>query len=182
MQGADVRSIAALREWEAALVSYREDVAETLAGIRTEIRRAEDWVQEQHDKWKQAVRDTEEEVHKAKQDLAAKNTPGPTGRVPDLTLEERALRRARAKLEHAQEKVQVCKQWIGRLPKQIDELYTGSSHRLQAFLDGELARGMALMSRQVEALERYAEVSGTLGDGPGVPTVTPTAPKKEGTS
>ena len=182
MQGADVRSIAALREWEGAVVSYRDDVAETLAGIRTEIRRAEDWLQEQHDQWKAAVRDCEEEVHKAKQDLAQKNTPGPTGRVPDLTLEERALRRARARLEHAEEKVRVCKSWMSRLPKQIDELYTGPSHRLQSFLDGELARGQALLSRQVEALERYAEVSGTLGDGPGVPTVAPVAPKKEGSS
>ena len=81
MQGADVRSIPVLREWLAALSSYREDVAETLAGIRTEIRRAEDWVQQQHDLWKQAVRECEEEVHKAKQDLAQKNTPGPTGRA-----------------------------------------------------------------------------------------------------
>jgi DNA repair exonuclease SbcCD ATPase subunit len=175
MQGADVRSITVLREWQAALTTYHEEVAETLSGIRTEIRRAEDWVAEQLSLWQQAVRDCEEEVHEKKQELNAKKTPGPTGRVPDTTLEERELRRARARLEHAQEKVQTCKSWIGRLPKQIDELYTGSSHRLQGFLDGELARGQALLARQTAALEQYADTRAELG---GSTSAAPPAPPK----
>ena len=62
--GADVRSIDAVRDWHAALAEYGDMLAESLAGIALEIRRAHEWLGEQLAMWKQHVRKCEEGVEK----------------------------------------------------------------------------------------------------------------------
>src|ERR687893_309705 len=103
--GADVSSIPALRDWLAALAVYNSETGEALAGINMEIRRGFEWVAEQLHLWQKAVRECEEEVVQAKAELAAKKFPGWDGKMPDTTVQEKNLRRAQARLEHAEEKV-----------------------------------------------------------------------------
>src|SRR5215207_7554474 len=124
---ADVRSIAALRDWYAALTGYGESLAESLAGVELELRRGFDWLDEQLGRWQKAVRDCEEDVVQAK-----------------------------ARLEYAEDQVRVVRSWIGRLPKMIDELYRGPASRLGGFLEADLPRGLAALGRKVETLETYA--------------------------
>ena len=153
---ADVRSIAAIREWLAALKEYREAGEGMLVGVDMEIRRGLDWVADQGSSWARAVKQSEQELWQAKQDLNARKSPDWSGREPDTTVQERAVRRAAARLEQAQEQVQKCKTWLQRLPKLIDETYRGSANRLSLFLEGDLERAMALLQRQVGSLEAYA--------------------------
>lgn len=160
---ADVRSIAALREWIARLVLYRGNIAESLSAARQEARRGEEWLEIQLQLWRKTVRSLEEELHEAKMRLRAKKTPGPTGREPDTTLEERDVRRVQARLAHAEDQVALCQTWIVKLPKMLDELFFAPSHRLESFLDADLARGEATIRKQVESLERYAELRSGLG-------------------
>ena len=112
--GADVASIEALRDWLAALAVYRDEVGGALAGVQIEIRRGLEWVSEQLALWQRAVRDCEEEVTQRKTELAAKKFPTWDGRMPDTTVEERNLRRALARLEHAEEQVRKCRSWTAR--------------------------------------------------------------------
>ena len=77
---ADVRSIAALRDWHAALTGYGEALAESLAGVELELRRGFDWIDEQLGRWQKAVRDCEEEVVQAKAELSARKFTGWDGR------------------------------------------------------------------------------------------------------
>src|SRR5688500_3798228 len=126
---ADVRSIAAVIDWRADFLSYSESLAEGMAGVDLEIRRAYDWLEEQLALRKRAVRACEEDVTRAKAELAQRKFPTWDGREPDCTVQEKALRQARARLEHAEEKVETCRRWIGRLPKMIDEVFTGPSRR-----------------------------------------------------
>src|SRR5436189_2582525 len=102
---ADVRSIDAVREWHAALATYGETLAESLAGVEMEIRRAHDWLGEQLSAWQRAVRDCEEDVTRAKAELSQRKFQTFDGREPDCTVQERSLRRARARLEHAEDQV-----------------------------------------------------------------------------
>lgn len=154
--GADVRSIDAVRDWHAALAEYGDGLAEALAGVELEIRRAYDWLEEQLGRWQRSIRECEEEVTRAKAELAQRKFPGFDGREPDCSVQEKALRLARAKLEHAEDQVVKCRQWIGRLPKAIDELYVGASRRLANFIEAELPKGLADLGRRVAALESYA--------------------------
>lgn len=154
---ADVRSIAALRDWYAALTGYGETLAEGLAGVELELRRGFDWLDEQLSRWQVAVRECEEDVVQAKADLSARKFTGWDGREPDTTVQERALRRAKARLEYAQDQVVKTRGWIGRLPKLIDELYRGAANRLTGTLEAELPRGLAALKRKIETLEVYAQ-------------------------
>ena len=155
--GADVRSIDALREWLAAAHTYRDNCDESLAGIRMEIRRGIDWVGQQADHWQTEGRRAEEDVVQAKADLSARKFPNWSGGMPDTTVQERNLRRAEARRDHAHDQVIRCKKWLVQLPRLIDESFTGAGHRLAMFIEGELARGLAALSRQLDALDRYAE-------------------------
>lgn len=177
--GADVRSIPALREWLAAAVTYREEASEAVSGINQEIRRGFAWIEEQMALWQRAVRDCEEEVTQAKAELAARRFPGFDGRMPDTTIQERNLRRAQARLEHAEEKVQTCRKWIGKLPKAVEETFSGPGHRLATFLDTDFARGAALLDRRLDALERYAGLR-TDYTGGAAPSVVPPPPPSTG--
>jgi hypothetical protein len=172
---ADVRSIEALREWHAALTAYGEVLAEALAGINLEIRRASDWLEEQLVRWQRAVRDCEEEVTRARAELAQRKMPTWDGREPDCTVQEKNLRKAQARLAHAEEQVLKCRQWIARLPKQIDEIYTGAARRLANFLDAELPKGLAELARRIAVLESYAGLRPDYAPGPSVSSV-PAAP------
>jgi len=156
--GADVREISALRDWLAALTTYRADAQNALAGLEMELRRGFDWIEEQGGLWARAVRDCEEDVVQAKADLAARKFETFDGKMPDTTVQERALRRAEARLDHAREQVTKCKRWLTRLPKMVDEAYTGPARRLAAVLETDLPVGLADLDRRIAALEQYAEM------------------------
>ncbi len=164
---ADVRSIDAVRDWHATLANYADSLSEALAGVELEIRRAFDWLEEQQALWKQAIRDCEEEVVRAKAELSQRKFKTWDGREPDCTVQERALRRAKARLEHAEEQVERVRQWIGRLPKIIDEVYRGAGRRLQNFLDDDLPKGQTDQARRIASLEVYAGQRPDLAPGGG---------------
>ena len=155
--GADVREINGLRDWLASAAVFKVESEESLASIQLEIRRGIDWVSQQLDRWQRSIRDHEDAVVQAKAELSARRFPGPTGRMPDTTVQERNLRRAIARLEHAQDRVAACKKWLVNLPKIIDETFSGAGHRFALLLEGDVAKGLALLQRQIEALEQYAE-------------------------
>ena len=155
--GADVRAIDGLREWLASAAVFKVESEESLASIQLDIRRGIDWVSQQLDRWQRSIRDRDDAVVQAKSALAAKRYPDSNGRMPDTTVEERNLRRANARLEHAQEQVAACKKWLVNLPKIIDETFTGAGHRFALLLEGEVAKGLGHLHRQIELLDQYAE-------------------------
>lgn len=156
--GADVREISVLRDWLGALATYRTDAQNALAGVELELRRGLDWIEQQGGLWARAVRDCEEEVVQAKAELAARRFENFDGKMPDTTVQERNLRRAEARLDHAKEQVVKCRKWLARLPREIDEAYTGPARRLAAVLEAELPVGMADLDRRAAALEQYADL------------------------
>ena len=175
---ADVRSIDALRDWHAALTGYGETLSEALAGVELELRRGFDWLEEQLGRWQKAIRDCEEEVVQAKTELSGRKFTGWDDREPDTTVQERNLRRAKARLEYAQDQVQAVRGWIARLPKLIDELYRGPANRLGGLLEADLPRGLASLRWKVETLETYAglRTDFAAGSAPPPPPPPPPAP------
>jgi hypothetical protein len=165
---ADVRSIDALRDWLAALANYRSSAQEVLSGLEMEIRRAHDWLEDQAKRWKTAVKDCEEEVLRAKNELSGRKFTDATGRMPDTTVQERNLRRAKARLEQAEEQVAKCRSWHQRLPKIIDENYNGPARRLTTFIEVDVPNALALLSRRIAALESYADLKPDFAPAPSV--------------
>ena len=174
--GADVREIDGLREWLASGSIYKVESEEALASIRLEIRRGIDWVGQQLDLWQRSLRDREDAVVQAKAELSARRFPGPTGRMPDTTVQERNLRRAIARFEQAQDRVAACKKWLVNLPKIVDETFSGAGHRLALLLEGEVAKGLSLLHRQIESLEQYAETRADFAPAPSTTSSPPESP------
>lgn len=171
--GADVRSIDAIRDWHAALTDYGDTLGEALAGVNLELHRAQDWLGDQLSRWQRAIRDCEDEVVRAKAELSQRKFPNWDGREPDCTVQEKALREAKARLEHAQDQVETCRKWLSRLPKLIDETYTGAGRRLANLLESGLPRALADLMRRIGALESY---SGERPDYAPAPSATAVAP------
>lgn len=165
---ADVRSIDALREWVIALANYRSSAEEVYSGLELEIRRAYDWLEDQGKRWKVAVKECEEEVTQAKSALSSRKFEDASGRMPDTTIQERDLRRAKARLEHAEEMVEKCRSWLMKLPKIVEENYTGASRRMRTYIEADLPVAMAGLERRIAVLDSYAELQPDFAPAPSV--------------
>ncbi len=170
-EAADVRSIEALREMHAAVCKFRTDAQDGLASAELSIRRAGDYLVEKLQFWQAAVRKCEEEVFQAKQELKQRQYVGYDGRVPDCTVQEQNLKRAQGRLRYAQDKVEVVRKWMTKLPNQVSEVYNGPARRLGATLEGQLPRGLAMLERRIMALEAYTALT-----APATPAPAPPAP------
>jgi hypothetical protein len=172
--GADVQAIDALQDWHNALCLFRDEALDALGSIGMEVRRAFDWIDEERKAWQQEAREAEQAVVQAKAELNQRKTPNFDGRIPDTSVQERALARAKARLEHAEEQVEVCRKWAVRLPKLVNEDYEGPARRLNTFLETDLPAAIAHLSARIEALHRYTQVQPV--SAPPAPA-TPEAPE-----
>jgi hypothetical protein len=156
--GADVQAIDALQDWHNAVVLFRDEALDALGSINLEVRRAFDWIAEEGQAWQREVREADRAVAQAKAELSRKKTPNFADRIPDTSVEEENLDRAKARLRFAEEQVDVCRKWAVRLPKMINEDYEGPARRLGNFLDLDLPAAIAHLGARIEALHRYTQV------------------------
>lgn len=162
-ESANVLSLTALADWQAALSSYVEILAEGLAGIELELRRVDNWLEEQAAYWRRMVRQREEEVTRARAELSQRQFPGWDGRVPDCTVQRKNLQRALARLDHARAQVERVRGWQIRLPKIIDEVYRGAAHRLQRMLESVIPSALEDLQARRAALEAYTALEPAIG-------------------
>jgi hypothetical protein len=170
--GADVQAIDALQDWHNALCVFRTEANESLSSIALEIRRAFDWIEDELRSWKQEVRDAEEDVLRAKAELAQRRTPDYSGRVPDTSVQEENLGRAKRRLQFAEDQIDICRKWLVQLPKMVSEEYEGTARRLGNFLESDLASAIARLSARIDRLHAYTAVQPT---GSTVPPPSPEA-------
>jgi hypothetical protein len=173
--GADVQAIDALQDWHDALCVFRTEAVESLGSIALEIRRAFEWIEEETRSWRQEIREAEEDVLRAKTELAQRKTPNFADRIPDTSVQEKNLAHAKARLQFAEEQIEICRKWTVRLPKMISEEYEGTARRLMNFLETNLPAAIGLLGVRIDRLHAYTAVQPT-GPGP-MP-----APKTEGDS
>jgi len=156
--GADVQAIEALEDWHNALCLFREEALESLNSITLEVRRAFDWVDEEAKAWHREAREAEEDVVRAKAELAHRKTKDFSGRIPDTSVQEENLARAKARLRFAGDQIEVCRHWVTKLPKMVSEEYEGTARRVGTFLDIDLPAALARLNARIEALHRYTGV------------------------
>ena len=156
--GADVKAIDALQDWHNALCVFRTEAVESLSSIALEIRRAFDWIDEQAKSWQREVREADDDVVQAKSELNQRKTPNYDGRIPDTSVQERNLARAKARKQFAEDQVDVCRKWSMRLPKMVNEEYEGTARRLGNFLEAELPVAIAHLNARIESLHNYLQV------------------------
>lgn len=156
--GAGVTSFAALQDWYAALTGFRSDALDALTGLSLALQHAAAWLEEQEKYWQRRIRKCEEEVTQAKAELTNRRYTDFSGHIPDTTVQEKNLRRAQARLQDAEDRLAAVRRWMLRLPREINAVYNGPTGHLSLFLDSELPAGLALLARQLTALEQYANL------------------------
>src|SRR4051794_24498287 len=107
---AEVTSLDALRDWKAALANCHAEGREALVCVELAVRRAFDWLDERRHFWHHELRKREEEVTRAKSELWRRKNLPIIGH-PDYTDQEKALRRAQARLEEAEDKLEKNRRW-----------------------------------------------------------------------
>jgi len=166
MSSAQVHSLEKLIDFQAALATYSHHAKEALTSVEMEIRRAQGWLEERLEFWHAEVRRCEEEVFKAKQELAGRRLMKVGDRPADTTEQEIALARAQQRLRHAQEKQAACRRWQRDLPDAIAE-YQGHAVNCQSMLESDLPRMSAFLDRKMDLLEAYAQVAASDAPPPG---------------
>jgi hypothetical protein len=173
---ANVHSLEALRDWHAALCIFQTDASEALASIALEIQRAENWLDEQMNRWQRELREAEEDVVRAKMELSQRRYEDFGGRVPDCSVQEENLWQAEKKVQFIRSQIEIVRRWYNRMPKMVSEAYDAPSRHLMSFLEAELPRGIALLKNQIGSLESYLNLRAEHVAPP--PPVTPSDPKK----
>lgn len=157
-QQAAVNSIDLLQEWHNALCVFRGEAMESLASVALEIQRIDFWLDEQLNGWQREARDAEEDVVRYKAELANRKFPDFSGRIPDCSLQEENLRRAERRLEFAREQITIVRRWYTRMPKMVEEAYSGPARHLTSFLEADLPRALAQLKEQIRSLDAYVNL------------------------
>jgi hypothetical protein len=176
--GAGVTSFTVLHDWYAALTEFRSDAQDALTSLSLALQHADAWLDEQQQHWRRQIRACEEAVTQAKTELRTRQIPDAFGHPVDCTVQEKNLRLAKARLEEAEERLAAVRRWMLRLPREVCDTYTGPAGHLASFLDGELPSGLALLTRQLNALEQYANLRADTVPASAAPTVA-AKPEKE---
>jgi len=154
MEQARVLSVEVLEELRAALVRFKQEAASALSSVSLVIERAHIWLDQQERYWKQEIRKREQAVSEARLELQRRKMMEILDRPADTTEQEKALRRAQARLEEAERKLRAVKAWLVNWPRAVNE-YRPSGQRLADFLEIEMPQLLAWMQGRIEALQEY---------------------------
>jgi hypothetical protein len=156
---ARVKSIDALQAMSAALACFRDDAAGALDDLEMEIRRALQWIGEdcrQH--WRQEIRRGEDRVIEAQRQLEhAEMFRRAEGEHSPCVEEQKALARAKRRLDDARRKAEAVKYWAAAIERAVNEYRAIRSH-LANWLDADFPRAVAALDRMISALEIYVRL------------------------
>jgi DNA repair exonuclease SbcCD ATPase subunit len=163
MSAAQVHALQRLADFQLAVKMFI-DKAKAAVGTNTmEVRRASDWVASQLDFWKAEIRRAEEAVVAARNELARRKMMRISDRPPDTTYQEKELRKARARLAHAEEKRDHCKAWLMKFPDAVQE-YDGLAKPFQDMLEFDMMKMVMFLENKIAALEAYQQINPSSGE------------------
>jgi hypothetical protein len=156
---ANVRSVSSIEDFRGSLGRFQEEAAGTISSLRQEVNRFLDYIE--HDRpafWRQEMRKAFDEVAKARSELNRKQIVTVAGHKAECIEEKQALERAKRRLEMAQQKIEICRQWNTKAHDAADE-YNASLGRLDQYLGNEVPKMFALLERILVTLEAYTSTA-----------------------
>src|SRR5262245_33986820 len=158
MSSAHVRSLENLVELKAAYCTFAGDATEAVSALTMAIQRFENWLDDEVKHWTSAVREGEDAVFQAKQDLTRRRIMKMGDRPPDCSEQEEALELARRQLAHAEDKLERSRRWCRQFPQALID-YKGPLNQLVGLIEGELPKADALLEQKIAALDAYAHIA-----------------------
>ncbi len=151
-QQAKIKSVEQLEAFRATLLTFIERAAITLSGVDFTIKRARQWVEvDQLQHWKVEHRKRSRQLEQAQQERL-------TARLSTLrdstTDQDRAVRKAQAALEEAEQKLRKIKHWT----REFGRTFLGPQRPvsiLEDFVHTELRKGTAHLRETITILDDY---------------------------
>ena len=155
MNEARVRSIEALTSWRSSLIVFQTKARRGLSQVLDEIKRVRQWLEsEQKPFWELEIKKRSRKLDQVNQELiTARFSSSMRG---TLMVQEQAVRKAKAALAEAEEKLRKTKRWCQEYDRAAAPL-AKKLENLQFFLEQDLPKGTHLMENYVRALEDYRD-------------------------
>jgi hypothetical protein len=169
MPAANVRSIAAIREFRAAVQVFLDEAQGSLDLMRMELQRALEWIE--HDRphyWEGQMRRAFDLVAQTRTALETCLMRTVAGHRPSCIEEKQAHAAAKRRLEHCREQIDRVKKWTVRLHHEANE-FRGRMAGLQRALEHDVPKLLALLQQTADILEQYAEIAPAVADDAAMP-------------
>ena len=160
-----VTSIDALESLRSALIIFLTKARRSLDDARDDARRTRQWVQhDQRFHWEGQMRQRQKKLDQAEQELLSAKL---SGLRDNLVFQQNAVRKAKAALAEAEEKLRCVKRWARDFDNAADPLLK-RLEGLRQYLDFELPEAIASLVQAQRTLDAYTE-------GPAPEAVAPPA-------
>ncbi|MEM7316335.1 MAG: hypothetical protein AAF497_24650 [Planctomycetota bacterium] len=154
---ANVKSIESIRVFRTDLQEYKESLRQSLDILLAELTRAVDYFESDRAAyWPAQVRRASDKLAEARINLERCQVTTRPEQGPSCYEEKKALQKAKARLQHANEKVKATKKWVIVVQQEVDQ-FRSRLAQLNFMTDTELPRAMVLLERLASRLDRYAD-------------------------
>lgn len=165
---ARVRSIDDIDAFRSAVIVFVAKARKAVDQVSEEIRRTRLWVDTDRTPfWEGMVKKRTRQLEQAEAELMSARL---SDYIDNPTVQQQAVRKARAALEEATEKLKRCKQWS----RSFDNVVQPLSKKLEGvthFIDNDMPQAILHLGQIVRALDAYAERLPTeLNEKPAQPT------------
>ncbi|MBB6428336.1 hypothetical protein [Algisphaera agarilytica] len=171
-KGARVQSIQQLSEFRAFLVKFAEGVRHGTSLGESEVQSTARWLKDEHpQRLLTERRKAERALQNATDDLRRKRLqPTATGDPPSTVTEQKALAKAKAKMQWLEEKLSATQRWNRQFDKEAIQFQSGLQPA-QSLPEAVIPRALARLEGHLIALENYLEAQSSQASpsAPGAP-------------
>lgn len=162
-QQAKVTSIDALDAFRAALVVFVTKARTAVDGVRDRIKRTRNWLQtEKRTFWEGEIRRRQRKLDQAQAELYSARL---TKMTETITMRQAVVRKAKAAVDEAEQKLANVKKWNHNFDSAADPLMK-KLDGFKEFLDHDMPDAITFLYQAREILDAYAERSQPISASP----------------
>ena len=160
---ARISNLDSIESFRVALIVFINKTRQALDNVQDAVKKTRGWVQtEQPNYWQQQIRMRQKKLDQAQQELMSARM---SEFIDNPTVQQMAVRKARAALEEAQAKLDRTMAWGRDYDRTIDPL-ARKTDSLRDYLDNDLTKAVAYLVEIQKILQAYNET-------PAPPTSSP---------
>jgi len=158
MSQAQLRDVESIKGLRVQLAKFVETAQLSLIDADSEVSRTIQWIElEQTPHWATQIRKREEMVSRCKDAMRQKTLyKDSTGGRQSAVDETKALKKAQAALEEAQQKYAACQQLLRRI-RRVQMEYRGQTQRLALTVSADLPDAVVRLGNQIDLIEQYTQ-------------------------
>lgn len=157
---AKVYAVDALTRFRPALIKFVDECSAALVSAEADSGRVVMRIRgERYPYWKKQIRVRQDELVRAKSELAMKKVMRDADDARSDVDQVKAVERAQRRVAEAEEKTRLCKEWARKLEKEQNN-FRGQVGALRRILESDMPIAIAELDRMVAALEDYLKTGG----------------------